>query len=209
MVSDSPKRVWDYKSTYHDTLLREMRSREGDVLKFLAFVVPALTGFAWLLTRNRAEMCILQFTGVVILIELILLWGAQYVLALSYNCRCLQLQLVKLERQCGLHHAVLTLWQQPKCFVNCKGKLVPDVFRVHLWAFNLLVYAVGAVSVAFIWLFRFNDGPSRGCRFLSTFAIVGLILFGCWLEWCRLKRYVVKHEKLWKGDKDSFDPKGQ
>ena len=93
--NDSARQCSNELVNHHRVLLEAMRAREGEILKFLGFMLPAIGGFAWLLTRTPDNVSLVGATVGVLCVQFVLWWGGRYALALSYNYRCLQAQIKK------------------------------------------------------------------------------------------------------------------
>jgi len=78
------------------SFLEALRHREEQIFRYLAILGPALGGFFWLLVKAKTLTAGILTAGT-IGIQLLLLLGAVYSLALGYNYRCVVLQLAKLQ----------------------------------------------------------------------------------------------------------------
>ena len=133
--------------------LEALRSREREVLQFIVLLATALGGFAWLIKAlfyGRPELFyerpepfpekIYFFAFGALSILLLLLLGAMYTLALSYNYRSILLQLRKIEMALGVNMDILCAWSYAKCeFSN------PEILKHFYHAYlvgSLLVFTL-------------------------------------------------------------------
>jgi hypothetical protein len=90
----------DLLGKMHELLIESLRSREQEVFRYLAILVPALGGFAWLLATKNTSIGL--FVVGTMGAQFLLLLGALYSLSLGYNFRYITLELAKIEsRLCG------------------------------------------------------------------------------------------------------------
>ena len=147
----------DLLGQMHELLLQAMRSREQEVLKYLAILAPALGGFVWLVyvifwpsgsiwsmtVVSIADREQLFITGTICVLLLLFL-GAVYSLALGYNYRYLNLQIAKIESRLNVKADMLRGWPKaPRDFeryVYCTLPAVIEVFWgiFYLWDFRRL-----------------------------------------------------------------------
>ncbi len=100
----------------HKLLLEALRCREQEIFRYLAILGPALAGFVWLLDSSTQKI---HLTVGTIGVQLLLLLGAFYSLALGYNYRYIVLQLAKLEAFLGVRHVMLVGWpRSPEDFLK-------------------------------------------------------------------------------------------
>ena len=192
----------------HRAYLEALRSREGEIIRFIAILAPALAGFIWLLKlqlidKESPELFVVGTVGILF----VLLLGAMYALALGYNYRYIILQIAKLELDgcLGVRNDMLRGWQitRPQDCV-CKYCMPPEIIKVFWWAFIvgmvLIIIAVNFVMEGCIcctpkaWIF----GP--GLIFL-LFALLAPFRYGCKLE----KLYKTEKNKDWQQSKTSPD----
>ncbi len=165
----------------HKTFLEALRHREQEILRYIAILAPAVGGFIWLLKElgNGGEPFV--FTTGTLGVLFLLLVGAVYSLALGYNYRCIQLQLIKLESNSPLDIGkyILKSWQQackdfykryrilwivPYC-------LPPEIIKVFWLAFITGIAGV-TLAVKFLVLPVKSLGPIG-----NTVVLVGWICF--------------------------------
>jgi hypothetical protein len=124
----------------HKLLLEALRSREQEIFHYLAILGPALGGFAWLLVQDNTDYFV--FAAGTIGVQLLLLLGAVYSLALGYNYRYIILEVAKLENALGITDAMLVGW--PKSakdfidryrFIGMPWCTPPEVIKVFWQAF--------------------------------------------------------------------------
>lgn len=160
---------------HHEVLLAAMRAREGEILKYLGFMLPAIGGFGWLLTRDNISL-----TGLVLgflSIQFLLWWGGYYSLALSYNFRCLQAQIKKFELRIHTDDAMLAKWQGMPKVHESDVDFPPEIFRVQLNAFLIGELLVGIGGTIFVLLERRFPTYHHSCcghyhQFMGVFVLV-------------------------------------
>lgn len=148
----------------HKIFLKSMEARYKEVLSFLAFIVPSLTGFMLLLNKYEAAnepkpiksfffgetiyLVSTFFAGTIAILS-ILLWGAAYALALSYRYRYLQASVYRIEETCGADYFIPDSFK-PKPLIGFKTKLglsiAPTILQVHVFFF---ISCIIGVSLAF------------------------------------------------------------
>lgn len=138
----------------HKALLEALRHREQEILRYLAFVGPALAGFIWLLSLEYEKNAWAFFVGTVGIIFLLFL-GACYSLALGYNFRYLTLQMAKIESPLGLNIVgqILNGWPRNKAgFGKYTHWCYPPGIILTFWVACLigilLVTIVGFTAIA-------------------------------------------------------------
>jgi len=114
----------------HQAFLEALRHREQEVLRYLAILGPALSGFVWLLMLDlsKPQMPTVFATGSLGVILLLLL-GAVYSLSLGYNYRYLTLQLAKLERKLEIEQYVLEGWPRSRRQFLARYRLARSIPR--------------------------------------------------------------------------------
>jgi len=165
-------------------LLEALRHREQEIFRYLGILVPAITGFAWLVwaavsysssDEGHAAATAVPapfFAAGTVGVLLILFFGAIYSLALGYNYRYITLELAKLETILGIKDAVLVGWPRSRegfrdrymllgCIPWCTP---PDMIRVFWWTFLIFIAAVTAAAT----LVLFGMG-SPTCPFVFAF----------------------------------------
>ena len=164
--------------------IEALRHREEEIFRYLAILGPALGGFFWLLLKARDTILIL--TAGTIGIQLLLLLGAVYSLALGYNYRCIVLQLAKLQVHFKLTDVILKGWpQSKKAFLKCYC-IPPEIIKVFWLAFLIgIAFVTITASIASIekageitfWLVILI-----GCSSILAGFIMLPIIFGCKLR---------------------------
>ena len=103
---------------FRGALLEALRHREQEIFSYLAILVPALGGFAWLLNRlAEGNVSTMTFMAGTLGVLLILLLGAAYSLTLGYNYRYITFQLAKIEHRLKVTNTMLHGWpKSPKDF---------------------------------------------------------------------------------------------
>lgn len=157
--------------------LEALRHREQEIFKYLAILGPAVGGFFWMLYKGTNLIVTVGTIGV----QLLLLLGSVYSIAISYNYRYIILQLAKLEAHLNLKDVTLVGW--PRCkkdFIDhCNRCEPPEIIKVFWWAFLisivfasviacikesdkpillLLIAVAGSFSLSFAFLIRCRFG---------------------------------------------------
>jgi hypothetical protein len=167
--AELPERKSQALENMHRLFLEALRHREQEIIKYVAILGPALSGFVWLLGRVDEP---LVFSGGTIGVILVLFLGAAYALALGYNYRYITLQLAKLESdEClAICDHMLTYWlrtpeqfRQVYCVESKKPRCdPPEIIKVS-WIAFLSGIIVVALSGAIISIGM--------CRFLEAVVI--------------------------------------
>jgi hypothetical protein len=144
----------------HQQLLEALRHREQEVIRYLAILGPALGGFIWLLQSDKTgeKVFIIGTIGV----QLLLLLGAAYSLALGYNYRYITLELAKLENHLKIRDFVLVGWPRSskefmgryKLFCCIPWCAPPEVIKIF-W----ISFLVGIVGVTVASIYKLNTMP--------------------------------------------------
>lgn len=144
-------RTLDLAEELHKVFLESMESRYKDILSFLGFIIPAFTGFLWLvnnyeLNERSTKYLSTFFIGTLVVIS-ILLWGAAYALAMSYRYRYLQASVYMIEEAFGVGLFIPTSFK-PKPLVGIKALLglsiAPGILQVHLFFFISCIIGIAA-----------------------------------------------------------------
>ena len=100
----------------HNKLLEALRHREQEIFQYVAILIPALGGFAWLIYN---PVGIFLFTSGTVGVLFLLFLGVLYSLNLGYNYRYITLQLAKLEVHLGIKDSMLIGWvKTPQEFID-------------------------------------------------------------------------------------------
>lgn len=95
----------------HRLFLEALRHREQDIIRFLAILGPALTGYIWLLKNFKSyRLDDHIFTAGTIGILFILFVGAWYSVALGYNFRYVTMQIAKFDHCKKIKKYILKSW---------------------------------------------------------------------------------------------------
>ena len=140
----------------HQTFLEALRSREQEILQFIAILAPALGGFIWLVkiyfeNDKMIHTLIAGTIGVLLLLCL----GAMYALALGYNFRYITFQLAKMEsiNRLNIIKFILAGWDRTIDHWNEKYKnkccYPPEIILIFWFAFVIaqIFVTIAAVSV--------------------------------------------------------------
>ena len=150
----------------YNTLLEALRHREQEILRFIAILVPALGGFVWLLKQSLTN----EYESYVFIvgtlgIQLFLLLGAVYSLALGYNFRQITFQLAKLESEpcLDISQYMLNGWpRRPEIFAKRYGKYCtpPEIIKVFWLAFIMVIIGITITVTCLVFkkdLFTTNE----------------------------------------------------
>ncbi len=179
----------------HHIMLEAMRSREGEILRFLGFLLPALAAFlafGWFTSKKSAVSADLLLPASAILAIVILAFGAWYGLALSYNYRYLVIVCYWLQKKLDLLR-YLPDWKpkklsRKKCLTL---ELAPEMVRAHVWLFVTLI----AVVVVGYWFLTGPNGIDRNCIGAALITALGALSLGL-VFWAGAVFYPNKFHKL-------------
>jgi hypothetical protein len=164
----------EHLKALHLLLVGNLRQREAQVSWPCWFLIPAYLIYIGLLCGMLSlKLGLAVFVIGSLVVTLILFWGAVYGLALSYNYRCLQVQIRKLEHLLDLDSAVLSSWRRVKAggrildlekeigdiVAQAQGgkpeaprpqllplRFPPEVLSVQLWFFLISAFLVNISS---------------------------------------------------------------
>ncbi len=186
----------------HKTFLEALRHREQEILRFLAILAPSLGGFVWLLQQGltnglKPYVFIVGTLG----IQLFLLLGAIYSLALSYNYRHIIFQLATIEgKDClNIDKYILKIWPRKTCdFRKYKFKIIPWCDPPEIIKCFWLAFITGVIGVTLA--VQFIPLTTKGCFGKRLILGVGLLCFFISLftpVWfgCKLHNVANKQEK--------------
>lgn len=184
-------------AAYHKIILEAMRSREEAILKFLALFGLPITGYIWLLLNY--ENPAIRIVGAAIGTVVLLMFGACYVLTLSYNYRYLQVLTTRAERKLGAYNPPPYKEQLSDIFKDIMPKewdltitkvekwqlwnfgLAPEMFKVMLW---LSLFLICCVSITALYIL-FSQLQSECTRVLVSIlsglvaTLIAFIILGC------------------------------
>ena len=162
---------------YHNLLLDALRSRENEIIPFIAIIGPALGGYIWLLYKlngKNPELIIITTIGIWILFLL----GALYSAALGYNYRCILYQVKKIEQEQNIKKYIIKAWHEPVRDHSKKHASIfwnridwcpmPEVIKWFWVSFPVLILGVTAAS----WI-QIKDYE---CKCILLFGIVPFVL---------------------------------
>lgn len=142
----------------HKTFLEALRHREQEILKYIAFLAPALAGFIWLLKVDlRSGNGPFIFTAGTLGVLFLLTVGVLYSLALGYNFRYVTLQLAKMESDYCLNikEFILESWlRTAKQWEDKyeKGKcLPPEIINIFFWSFIIATFLIAIMAILFLF----------------------------------------------------------
>ncbi|MGD0267395.1 MAG: hypothetical protein ABSD47_20995 [Candidatus Methylomirabilota bacterium] len=163
----------------HKIMLEAMRAREGEILRFAAFLLPALGGIiAFPLVVKVQGTTVPGAPFITTLTVMILLFfGGWYALALSYNYRYLKIVVCRLQHVLSLNSFLPTEWRkgEGKWAKIPRGKLLlfgfaPEIFRALVLLFVVLILFIGVAFVFGISMQPFR--PECWERITVSFATV-------------------------------------
>ncbi len=133
-------------------LVESLESHYSEIIKFLAILIPSLTGYGVILYQytladtNKLTIPLLMVTIIVIIMQM---WGAWSALAMSYRFRYLQFAVSKIER----HFRVETLLPERFQASRIESprdrmllRIAPEILRVHVFIFIAVVLVVSIAS---------------------------------------------------------------
>lgn len=126
----------------HALFLESMETRYKEILSFLGFLLPALTGFLWLINNYDPTKTGDNFLFGSLAIIFILFWGSFYVLAVSYRYRYLQACVYLIEELTGADVYIPKTFK-PKPIEKLGERIflsiAPGILQIHLYFFILFV----------------------------------------------------------------------
>jgi hypothetical protein len=169
--------------TLHASLLEAMRSREQEILQFLAIIAPAVGGFVYLVYKLvNWEMSVFVFALGVGGIVSVLFVGCNYCAALAYNYRTLVRQLVATQEVLGITDAIQGTW--PRTPADCNGRA--QIGHAFPWILALgkkvpCLYALCKRVVDKPWCDPPESVKVFWRSFLVVMATLGLSMVVVWL----------------------------
>ena len=163
----------------HKTFLEALRHREQEILRFIAILAPALGGFVWLLKQsltNEHESYV--FIVGTLGIQLFLLLGAVYSLALSYNYRHIIFQLATIEEKgcLNIDKYILKIWPRKPCdFRKYIFKILPWCDPPEIIKCFWLAFIIGIIGVTLA--VQFMHPTIKGCFGKRLILDAGLLCF--------------------------------
>ena len=140
------------KITYQ-LFVQSMETHYSEIIKFLAIVLPSLTGFFYMLHLYESAIAndplTWTFVFVTIAVVGIQTWGAIYALAMSYRFRYLQATVRAIE-EAGNVHRYMPASFRPKPITRLGARLAfsisPLILQVHVHFFIVSIIVVTAAS---------------------------------------------------------------
>jgi hypothetical protein len=138
----------------HQIMLQAMRSREGEILRFLGFVLAAIAGFFALplvKSSDRLFAIDILLPSASILAIVLLFFGSWYALALSYNYRYLHIVAHRVQERLGLDRFQPD-WEPSRFAFNWSLDyflfgFAPEIFRSQLLLLIVLTILAGAAPL--------------------------------------------------------------
>jgi len=208
-MADSQNVTGEKSNPGNDTMVRDMhrqflealRSREQQIVQFLAILVPTLGAFLWLLRSVECEEGIepesIKLIAIGAMAAIFLLCvGAVYAVALGYNFRSVVMQMAKIEWKEDIRGYALEAWpRKPSDFKTCYCD-PPEMIMVF-W----LSFQVGIVGVVGAAWYRLGNNPV--CYLVIFVAFAALLLGGLapLLYGCKLTN-MAERETKWQADCD-------
>ena len=183
---------------YHSNLLRYMRQREGEIVKFWAVLFSALGTFGWAIKFYNSDLLFISIISFICI--LILAWGITFASCLSYHHRCFQKVMSEIESKIGLKDYLPTKWHFSKNKNFSLWDFLPEVYRWHIiYLFIAVILIIGisvckTLSILYIW--------QRWILFIGIIILLGSIFHFRLFE---LRR---KFEKLYHKKKCETETKG-
>lgn len=184
----------------HRLLLEALRHREQEIIRYLAFLGPALGGFVWLIQNDSVGVFFFAVGTMGVL--LLLLLGAIYSLSLGYNYRYITLELAKLETTLGIEEVMLRGWPRKRKDFLDRYRLKfwkipwctpPEIIKIFWRTFCIVILGVTAIGYAHkpVTLVLWLVVPVGTISFLL--GLFTPIWYGI-----KLKRLISKEPKSWK-----------
>ena len=138
-------------------LVESLESHYSEIIKFLAILIPSLTGYGVILYQyalagtNKPTIPLLMVTIIVIIMQM---WGAWSALAMSYRFRYLHLVVSKVERYFRVETLLPERFQASR-IENPRDRMslriAPEILRVHVVIFVVVVLAVSVASSVILY----------------------------------------------------------
>lgn len=147
--SEKTDKSFEIAKDIHSLFLEAMEERYKDILSFLAFVLPALTGFVGLAyqyeTGDDAKKELAFFVGSIATVG-VLFWGGAYSLATSYRYRYLQASVYRIEESTGAAKFVPRSFKPApiRDWAKRAGmSMAPGILQIHVFFFIVTIAGVG------------------------------------------------------------------
>lgn len=173
----------DLAESLHALFLESMETRYSDILRFLALIIPALTGFLFIVSQYESAQAwdkpISTFFFATVAVIASQLWGAAYALAMSYRYRYLQASVYRIEEARGIDLLIPHSFK-PKPVKGACARLglsiAPGILQIHVFFF--LASIIGT-TLAFCFL---ADWTWRSIATLcfGVFCAATVYLLGAW-----------------------------
>jgi hypothetical protein len=134
-----------------------MEQRYKEILTFVGFAFPAMTGMIYLLSKfevvpgrtlSNDSIGPITFSTGCLLINFVLTWGVLYAMAMSYRYRYLQACVYKIEDTTGASKFVPISFR-PKVTNSCVDRILfsfaPGLLQINIWVFIVLMFGVTAI----------------------------------------------------------------
>jgi len=167
----------------HRLFLESMETRYSDILRFLALIIPALSGFIYVASlyesAEASQKPILTFFFVTIAVTASQLWGAAYALAMSYRYRYLQASVYRIEEAYGIDPLIPHSFK-PRPIKGFGARLAlslaPGILQVHIFFFLAIMIGITlAFSILTDWTWH-----SIAVLCFGAFCVGLVYLMGSW-----------------------------
>ena len=164
MLKDSDKSIvaGNIAEKLHEIFLNSMEARYKEILSFLGFLLPAISGFLLLLHKfevaGSQEKPLVTFLIGTISIMSILFWGATYALAMSYRYRYLQASVYKIEEAFDASFYIPTSFKPSPITGYSKRmsiSVAPGIMQVHIFFF---MFSMAAIGIAYLYISPYDFG---------------------------------------------------
>ncbi len=154
-LSTDTDKSFEIAKDIHSMFLQAMEERYKEILGFLGFLLPALSGFVWLTyqyetaTLPKSELTF--FIGTMATLG-VLFWGSIYALAISYRYRYLQASVYQIEESCGAAKYIprsfkpMPLLGITKCL--CLS-MAPGILQIHVFFF---LSAIISIAISYLMI---------------------------------------------------------
>ena len=177
----------------HNIFLENMEKMYRDILTFLGFVIPALSGFLVILSKydldNVTKSSLLLFLVGTLIVIAVLAWGGTYTLVLSYRYRYLQASAYMVEKKFRANLYIPDSFK-PKPLRGIQKRLflslAPGILQVHAFFFIFCIIGICFIS-------RYILGKSSESSIILIFSFLSIILiyyFGSYLYPKKLNKII-------------------
>jgi len=152
----NPRTLKEQRSLIETTyflFVQSMDTHYSEILKFLAIIIPTLTGFFYVLYLYESSgldpKIQMGFLFVAIVVICVQAWGAVYALAMSYRFRYLQATVSRIEADFGVDHYMPASFKTRR-ITGFRRRLfldvAPAILQVHVFFFISTIVLIAVVS---------------------------------------------------------------